>query len=112
MEMRTNDHQHVTGAQEPIEHAVVTETPRHKIPRLQPPQQRTAILLSSLFPSANNNNNNNSNRAASQLSLEALQQASAQNLSRIARSTTFKPTPYHVGPSSLTLTYGVRRCSS
>jgi hypothetical protein len=110
MEMRTNDHQHVTGAQEPIEHVVVTETHRHKIPRLQPPQPRTAILLSSLFPSANNNNN--SNRAASQLSPEARQQVSAQNLSRIAHSITFKPTPYHVGPSSLTLTYGVRRCSS
>ena len=109
MELRTNDHQHVTGAQEPIEHAVVTETPRHKIPRLQPPQPRTAILLSSLFPSANSNN---SNRAASQLSPEAPQQVSAQNLSRIAHSTTSKPTPYHVGLSSLTLTYGVRQCSS
>ena len=107
--MRTNDHQHVTGAQEPIEHVVVTETHRHKIPRLQPPQPRTAILHSSLFPSANNNN---SSRAASQLSPEARQQVSAQNLSRIAHSITFKPTPYHVGPSSLTLTYGVRRCSS
>jgi hypothetical protein len=106
--MRTNDHQHVTGAQEPIEHAVVTETPRHKIPRLQPPQPHTAILLSSLFPSANNN----SNRAASRISPEAPQQVSVQNLSRIAHSTTFKLTPYHVGPSSLTLTYGVRRCSS
>ena len=109
MEMRTNDPQHVTDAQEPIEHAVVTETPRHKIPRLQPPQPRTAILHSSLFPSANNNN---SSRAASQLSPEAPQQASAQNLSRIAHSTTFKHTPYHVGPNSLILAYGVRRCFS
>lgn len=109
MELRANDHQHVTDAQEPTEHAVVTEIHPHMIPRLQPPQPHTAILLSSLFPSANNNN---SNRAVSQLSPEAPQQVSAQNLSRIAHSTTFKPTPCHVGLSSLTRTYGVRRCSS